>query len=460
MKKQNLLVYEKKRSIIKTIIYLYFIYFFSSIILFIKVPISPKFNKEYNVEEMKTKNNQDNYAKIIETPTEALDVRLSIIEQAKETIDLIYFKFKNGEAGDLIIAGLLKKADEGVKIRIMVDGLNPDTSTNFMLLSNHPNVSYYYFEKFSFIAPYNVNNSLHDKMMMVDNNYGIIGGRNINDRFLIDGHENLTKDRDVLVYSSNSDTNAVVEMTEYFDDLLNSKYVKEFKLSKPKNAFKVKEDLISYHNSYDFNNLEHNLKDSIKVDNVSFVRSPLNRLNKKTVFYDILDELIDEVDNVTIQSPYFTQSKRFNKYYNNENNKKITYITNNIATNPNFSALTGYVTIRNKMANNGTLYEIQDDYSNHAKSLTIGDNLSMIGSFNFDNRSLRLSTESGFIIYSKEFNEALTSKFDDLINKSLIVDKKGNYIKNDNIVMTKARPFKKYLVNVTSLVSRLISELM
>ena len=59
----------------------------------------------------------------IENNVDALVWRLRLIESAKENIMLSIFDFRDDNSGQDMMAALLNAADRGVKVQILVDGM-------------------------------------------------------------------------------------------------------------------------------------------------------------------------------------------------------------------------------------------------------------------------------------------------------------------------------------------------
>ena len=447
----------KTLKILKYILIGYLIYFLVLGVLIFKLPVYKNSGISYDIEAMKSVNGNDNYAHIVETPKEALDVRLALLNEATSTINIAYYMFYSDSLGQTIAGILLKKADEGIKINIIIDNKLFRKTKMMKTLSAHSNINLYKYERKSLLLPFALQNSLHDKILTIDNKYGLIGGRNLLDRFFFENTLNQTNDRDVLIFSKLNSNSAVLKMNEYVDELINSNKTHLVK-TKNRNYQNIyyEKYLDNLDTTYNFNSIIDN---AIKVDNITFIRSPLNRLNKEPVVFNVIKELSKDSEKIIIQSPYIVKSRLMAKEFNLPHDN-VTFITNSLANNPNFFATSGYLRLRNKLAKNGNLYEMQFPIGNHAKSVIIDDDISIIGSQNLDPRSFYLSTESAVVIYSKEFNEALEEKFNDLINNSLLVTEKGKYVANDNVTENKLSTFKKIILYLVSGLSAPFNEML
>ncbi|OQA05658.1 MAG: putative cardiolipin synthase YwiE [bacterium ADurb.Bin374] len=159
---------------------------------------------------------------------DALYARWKMLESAKETIDCTYFIVDKDIFGQAFLGLLAKKAREGVRIRLMIDGRiyrsgymkgMPD---RFEELAAVPNVQIKQFNSVgkSLLAMFEdfraAFASNHDKIIIVDGKTSIIGGRNIGpDYFVGKGEYDIVyRDSDVLM----SGTHVAAQLKKAFDD--------------------------------------------------------------------------------------------------------------------------------------------------------------------------------------------------------------------------------------------------
>lgn len=106
------------------------------------------------------------------------------IENAKEEVNIIYFIYKKGNLGEAFKELLIKKAKEGVTVRLLLDGLGGrKVKRGYFkdLVAAGGKVS------FSFkVTPFylNVNNRNHRKIAIIDRQIAYTGGYNIGDEYL------------------------------------------------------------------------------------------------------------------------------------------------------------------------------------------------------------------------------------------------------------------------------------
>ncbi len=144
---------------------------------------------------------------------EAWYTRWAMVESAKKTIDTTYFIVENDVFGWSYLGLLRKKAREGVKIRLMIDGrINRFThklgdSDELEELARFKNVEIkLYNSPAKALLPALLDlkkmfASNHDKIIIIDGHLSIIGGRNIGkDYFVGKGeHKIVYRDSDVVM---------------------------------------------------------------------------------------------------------------------------------------------------------------------------------------------------------------------------------------------------------------------
>lgn len=435
--------------------------------------------KENKYEKIHTTNYtyQDNYGQdriaLVEDRYDSGIVRVNLIENAENTLDISYYTLINGVSTKIFLGSILEAADRGVEVRILLDGifhnLKGELKDTIYAFSNHPNIQLKFYEPFNFLIPWSWNNRLHDKIMIVDSNLAIIGGRNIGDRYFAKSSDdnNLVNDRDVVILNSDIDnySNSVIfEMEKYFNDLWNHKLTKypikrlsKRKIKKGVNYSQyLKDNLEEYRKTnYDiFKNNIHWYNKTLPVKNINFVHNPIGRFNKEPLCLDeILNLASQSKESIFIQSPYIIPSRNIVKEMNKHdiNVDNIDILTNSFAASPNYFGISGYANHRKKIVDLGMeLYEYQGPESIHGKTYIFDEKIAVVGSFNFDPRSSFLNTESLVTINSPEFVELIQQEIDKQIVNSLKVGEDYSYISNNIKETTNLHPFKKIAIKAIS----------
>ena len=131
--------------------------------------------------------------------------------------------------------------------------------------------------------------------------------------------------------------------------------------------------------------------------------------------------------------------------------KDTTMILNSIASGDNVCASADYQKNRGKILDTGiSLYEYMGKHSTHGKSVLIDDTLSVIGSYNFDNRSTYVDTETMLVADSEPLAKDLEKHLNVLKEGALPVDQDGNYMENEDVKEKKISEEKEWKIKALS----------
>jgi putative cardiolipin synthase len=150
---------------------------------------------------------------VLETGTEALMARAWLVDNARSSIEVQYFIWSTDNIGILAAEALLRAAERGVKVRVIVDDLLIDAPDKSLLaLALHPRIDIkVYNPRHSVGTPVpkrvmnmlsdfrGFNQRMHDKLFIVDGQVAITGGRNMAAEYFDYNHEYNFRDRDALV---------------------------------------------------------------------------------------------------------------------------------------------------------------------------------------------------------------------------------------------------------------------
>jgi len=124
---------------------------------------------------------------------EALAARLLLAERAERSIDVQYYLLHADLTGYVLVEQLLKAADRGVRVRVLLDDITTKGhDPGLAALDAHANIEVRIFNPFargvgrwwSFLTDFGrVNHRMHNKSMTFDNQATLVGGRNIGDEY-------------------------------------------------------------------------------------------------------------------------------------------------------------------------------------------------------------------------------------------------------------------------------------
>src|SRR5690606_3087507 len=100
---------------------------------------------------------QDRVA-LVEDRYESGLARISLIENAKETLDVSYYTVHDGVSTNIFLGSILDAADRGVQVRFILDGLFHNLRGNLKdiiyAFSVHPNIELKFYEPFDLLRPW------------------------------------------------------------------------------------------------------------------------------------------------------------------------------------------------------------------------------------------------------------------------------------------------------------------
>lgn len=404
---------------------------------------------------------------VLEDGSGSMIARAWLSEYAEKTIDIQYFIFSTDNVGLIACDYLIRAADRGVKVRIIVDDIMVDADAQDILtFASHENISVKIYNPglnlgkniFSKIKKLSTefrsaNQRMHNKTFIVDGQVVITGGRNIADEYFDYDHEYNFRDRDILMIGKESAK--VNESFELFWDHQLSHDVTSVLKDKPINT--TANDRFDNLHAYacDPANFWPQIRTRIKelptafrslkesgglvwVDDIEFI-SDLPGKNDGTHGLagggNSTSALIDLVKNakssIEIQSPYLITTALSQNLFRDAvaRGVKVRILTNSLASTDNVEAFSSYQSDRATLLNTGVqIFEFRPDaaertkimtgevqatldhkpiFGLHSKSMVIDNKISVIGTFNLDPRSANLNTECIVIVRDKQITTAL-----------------------------------------------------
>jgi putative cardiolipin synthase len=142
--------------------------------------------------------------RLLPNSNEAFRARAELIRNAQGSIDLQYYIVHDGLSTRALVHELLRAADRGVRVRILLDDTTSDGLDTIMgTLDAHPNIQIRVFNPLHLGRSTGVTRAvgrlfnlsrqhrrMHNKLFLVDNSMAIVGGRNLGDEYF-DAEPNL-----------------------------------------------------------------------------------------------------------------------------------------------------------------------------------------------------------------------------------------------------------------------------
>lgn len=399
---------------------------------------------------------------VLENGGSSMVARAWLTNHSEQTIDIQYFIFSTDNVGLIACDYLVRAADRGVKVRIIVDDImvNADIE-DILILDSHSNIDIKIYNPgvnlgksiLSKVKKFttdfrSANQRMHNKTFIVDNKVVITGGRNIADEYFDYDHEYNFRDRDVLLLgkvtkhvSASFDTFwidslsvPIIKLAEEFDIMeeVQSRFnlLHEYACN-PENYWpQIRTRIENLHTTFEEIKSSGDLT---WVDSVVFVSDVPGKndgssgLGGGGLSTTALIELVKKATStIEIQSPYLITSELSQNLFREavDRGVKIRILTNSLASTDNLEAFASYQSDRKTLLETGVrIFEFRPDaqvrmkimtaelqstleyapiFGLHAKSMVIDGKIAVIGTFNLDPRSANLNTECITIIYSEK----------------------------------------------------------
>lgn len=381
--------------------------------------------------------------------------RLRLIEDATETIDFMVYFTSNDDFSDYFYTALIRAADRGVKVRIIQDGKMGKLDGNLSdglakMIYNYNNIELYYFNGINILDPAGLATIMHDKVIIVDSDKMIVGGANMGKSAYL-----YNFDMEVLVTGGDGNVNGSVARAERnFQKMLNNDLTKR-KKSKKRDISQKNKYMQKYSAFYENSEIAHAEIDysalGVAVDKITYLANPINATKKTPTIMQAMFNMMESSDNTIIITPYtlLENDKIRRLRAAAAGSEQFTLITNSLYNSRNVG-FADYYYNRDKYLNSKIkLLEFQQYNQLHAKVFSFDNRYSVIGSFNLDERSAHIDTESVLVIDSVEFNAILRQYIEDtFIANSLEVGDNNEYLPSDTVSSHEVPAKKKFIYSL------------
>lgn len=358
------------------------------------------------VQQLKTKGIQfsnNNSVTLLTTGQEKFDDLFKAIDQARSSIHLEYFNFRNDSINKELINHLARKAKEGVEVRAIFDGFG-NASNNRPMRKKHlreireKGIEIYEFKPIAFPWIHDIFNRDHRKIAVIDGKIGYTGGMNVAD-YYIKGTKVVGEWHDMHCRIEGDAVNTLQKIflqmwqkvsgqnihgAKYYRGISNAEYIKGLKVDTCKSAGHQMVGIL--------NREPHITKDIIRF----FYEKAIN----------------DAKDSIKIINPYFTLSPKLRAALKNAAKRGVKVeIMLSVKSDIPLTPDCGYYNAHKLMKDGCTIWLFEPGF-HHTKIILVDGNFCTIGSANLNARSLRWDREVNAVIVDKEVTKELDTIFE------------------------------------------------
>jgi putative cardiolipin synthase len=378
----------------------------------------------------------------------SLEERLLMIERAQKTIDVEYFIYRTDKSAKLFTQALVKKARQGVKVRVLLDYfmVKSDLSPFYTYELEKAGIQVKYFNATSTLNLFSGQYRNHRKMLLVDGKEIITGGRNIGDEYFDLSNEYNFMDREVHVEGE-----VVKAMEETFNETFNAeKSVVIRREGRPQEGdakynrsevglnaavfnadVKTWEKKVAQAESFVNDPMNSEIEGAIRskgadelqkqyhgvCDQLSFHSEypnvgPENRKENRVIKHYIFDKIKNSSDHIMIDSPYFIVNDELGNALSSalSKNVEIKLLTNSLHSTDAIYVYAAFDSIVNKWLKQGLdsyifkgekpeSYDVVESLAGearfgvHSKTFIFDRKDVVIGTYNVDPRSANYNAE-------------------------------------------------------------------
>ena len=355
------------------------------------------------MREEGVKFSHNNSVTLLMSGQEKFDDMFAAIRQARETVHLEYFNFRNDSIANKLFELLAQKAQEGVKIRALFDGFGNDSNNKPLKKKRlkelrQQGIEIYEFDPVRFPWVNHVFHRDHRKIVVIDGNIVYTGGMNVAD-YYIKGTEVVGSWRDMHCRIEGDEVNT-----------LQAIFLKIWNKTTKQNihgADLYKGGVQSIH----FVGLKPDTCTTAGQKMVGIInREP--RITNKIIRSFYTKAINSAQDSIKLINPYLTLNRKLKKALKNavKRGVKVEIMVSTHSDIPLTPDCVFYTV--HKLMKKGVNVWMYTPGFHHTKIITVDGKFCTVGSANLNARSLNFDYEENAIIIDQETTQQLSDMFD------------------------------------------------
>lgn len=345
----------------------------------------------------------NNSVTLLTTGQEKFDDLFKAIDQAKSSIHLEYFNFRNDSINNELIRHLAAKAKEGVEVRAIFDGFGNASNNRPMKKHNieairKQGIEIYEFKPMEFPWLQDIFNRDHRKIVIIDGKIAYTGGMNVAD-YYIKGTEIVGSWHDMHCRIEGDEVNTLQKIflrmwflisgqkvygAKYYRGITNADYINDLKKDTCRSAGNKMVGII--------NREPHVTKDIIR--------------------YFYINAINDAKDSIKLINPYFTLSHSLKKAFRNAIKRGVKVeILLSVKSDIPLTPDCGFFNAHQLMKAGCQIWLYKPGF-HHTKIIMVDGQFCTVGSANLNARSLRWDREENAVIIDAYTTHELNQIFE------------------------------------------------
>ena len=357
--------------------------------------------------------------RILDDPRDAAQARVDLIQQADGEIHALYFLARNDRITLTALALLRDARRRGVgSVRLIVDANFHRIPKAVLAHLRDEGVEVRVYHPLTLRHPSWLFRRMHEKVVVVDGERYIAGGRNLAEAYFGMARRKNFVDRDVYVEGPSA-----AEADLHFQKLWSSKHVAQLKVhvtdAEKQRAEEVLDTILVELGCgggfVELNTGNDWSEGQRAVDAVDFLHDPLDPSRGERVAYRLADIIERAKTSIVIESPYLVPPRPLLQLLEKKlaEGVYVQIVTNSLRSTDGVLPQAGYLKYKRRLLRAGIdIREYKGPDPLHAKSAVIDGRVVLIGSYNLDPRSQNLNTEVMCVVEDEELAQELLESID------------------------------------------------
>ncbi len=366
--------------------------------------------------------------RILDDPRDAAQARVDLIQQADREIHALYFLARNDRITLTALALLRDARRRGVgSVRLIVDANFHRIPKGVLAHLTEEGVEIRVYHPLTLRHPSWIFRRMHEKVVVVDGERYIAGGRNLAESYFGLAKKNYI-DRDVYVEGPSA-----ADAARHFENLWSSRHVADLDVHvsrrERRRAAQLLDDaqremecggFVTLNTGRDWS------EGAEPIDSVRFLHDPVD--DGPRVAVRLADMIEQAKESIIIESPYLVPSKSMRELLEKKLKEGVyvRILTNSLRSSDGVLPHAGYLKYRRFLVRAGVdVREYKGPDTFHAKSAVIDGRIALVGSYNVDPRSQNLNTEVMAAAYDEDAARELLESMDLHLENSWMVRRNG-----------------------------------
>lgn len=385
---------------------------------------------------------QADVVRILDDPREAAQARADLIQQAEREIHALYFLARNDRITMNALALLRDARRRGVgSVRLVVDANFHRIPKAVLAHLRDEGVEVRVYHPFTLRHPSWLFRRMHEKVVIVDGQRYITGGRNLAEAYYGMARKKNYVDRDVYVHGASA-----ADADGHFEHVWSSSHVADLKVrvsDVEKQEASETLDKALCDGAVELNTGRDWSAGQRDVGPVTFLHDPVGDGPRVARH---LEEIVARAEeSIVIESPYLVPTRPMLALLEKKLSEGVyvQIVTNSLRSTDGVLPQAGYLKYKRRLVRMGIdVREYKGPDPLHAKSAVIDGRIALIGSYNLDPRSANLNTEVICVVEDEAFARELLDSIDLHLQNAWTIRRNGKPARESYPLVSRAKKLR------------------